>query len=149
MLFLSCVCVCDQLLFVYPYPHIYGHTPLLCCLHRVRVNPQYYYNTIAQYPTPLRPPVFMPYSIQHCALQYHVKAKPSSPGQDSIHTAIHLYAHCDSHRYFCCVHRRHGGVRPRVNPGLYSQRDPALCTLRFTPLFLLPSQVPWRRSTSG
>ena len=36
---------------------------------------QHYCITIAQYATPFRPPVFTPYTIQYCALQYLVKAK--------------------------------------------------------------------------
>jgi len=31
---------------------------------------QYYCTTIARYSDPLRHPVFMPYTIQYCALQY-------------------------------------------------------------------------------
>jgi len=37
---------------------------------------QYYRNTIAQYSTPLRAPVCMPYTMQYCAQQYSVKANP-------------------------------------------------------------------------
>jgi len=36
---------------------------------------RYYCITIAQYSTPFRPPVFTPYTIRYCALQYLVKAK--------------------------------------------------------------------------
>ena len=35
---------------------------------------QYDCMTIAQYSTPFRAPVFTPYTIQYCALQYLVKA---------------------------------------------------------------------------
>ena len=37
---------------------------------------QYYCNTIAQNSTPFRPPIFTPYTMKYCALQYRVKAKP-------------------------------------------------------------------------
>ena len=53
---------------------------------RARVNPpalptllHYYCTTIAQYTTPLRPPVCMPYAIQYRPRQYRVKANRPSP----------------------------------------------------------------------
>jgi len=44
---------------------------------------QYDCNTIAHYSTPLRSPVFMPCTIQYCAWQYRVKAKPRAPALTS------------------------------------------------------------------
>jgi len=39
---------------------------------------QYYCDTIARYSNPLRPPVFMPYTIQYCAQQYRVRVNPGA-----------------------------------------------------------------------
>ena len=53
------------------------HEPILLLLPLPLESPirlQSFCNTIAQYPTPFRPPVFTPYTIRYCALQYLVKA---------------------------------------------------------------------------